>query len=129
MLIGNIPKHIFHYVWKTIQENYGLILKDFLNLMNKLKKLMMITRMIFFVFVIFNIYSCDFSVLEVEQTRSDGNIIKVTEYDLSKEKFDPRISDAVRTHSDKVDRSSRRSHRHSRAESRIRSPPSPIPER
>ncbi len=68
-------------------------------------------------------------VVEVEQTRSDGNIIKVTEYDLSKEKFNPIISDAVRTHSEKTHHSSKHSHRQSRAESRVRSPPSPIPER
>lgn len=68
-----------------------------------------------------------FRVVEVEQTRSDGNIIKVTEYDLTKDKYDARISDAVRTHSEKVPQStSKRSHRQSRAESRFRSPPSPI---
>jgi len=69
-------------------------------------------------------------VVEVAQTRSDGNIIKVTEYDLSKEKYNPTISNAIRTHSEKVHRHGKRSHRHrSRADSRIRSPPSPSPER
>ncbi len=66
----------------------------------------------------------------MEQTRADGNIIKVTEYDLTKEKYNPVISDAVRTHSEKVpEGTSRHSHRHSRAETRVRTPPSPIPER
>ncbi|CAF1042007.1 unnamed protein product [Didymodactylos carnosus] len=45
-------------------------------------------------------------VNEIQQTRPDGNIIKVTEYDLKGEKFDSRISDAVRTHSSKKLRSS-----------------------
>lgn len=70
----------------------------------------------------------------MEQTRADGNIVKVTEYDLSKENFDARISNAVRTHSEKVEKfdhstSRRTNHHRSRAESRVRSPPSPIPER
>ena len=67
--------------------------------------------------------------MEVEQTRADGNIIKVTEYDLTKDKFNPVISDAVRTHSEKVPETGRRSERQSRAESRVRTPPSPVPHR
>ncbi len=63
----------------------------------------------------------------MEQTRSDGNIIKVTEYDLTKDKYNPVISDAVRTHSEKVpeNATSRHSDRHSKADTHIRTPPSP----
>ncbi len=81
---------------------------------------------------IFNRLSYSFilsRVAEVEQTRADGNIIKVTEYDLTKDKYNPIISDAVRTHSEKVPQSSKHSHRHSRAESRVITPPSPTPVR
>ncbi|CAF3090575.1 unnamed protein product [Rotaria socialis] len=42
-------------------------------------------------------------VEETQQTRNDGNIIKLTQYNVKPEKFDSRISDAVRTHSEKVD--------------------------
>ena len=68
----------------------------------------------------------------MEQTRSDGNIIKVTEYDLTKDKYNPVISDAVRTHSEKVpenNATSRYSDRHSRADTHVRTPPSPVSQR
>ena len=39
-------------------------------------------------------------VQEETQTRNDGNVVKITEYNLANEKFDPKISDAVRTHTD-----------------------------
>jgi hypothetical protein len=95
----------------------------------KIRKRFIYIYFFFFNFLIF--FSASYRVVEVEQTRSDGNIIKVTEYDLTKEKFNPIISDAVRTHSEKVPHlhSSKHSHRQSRVESRVRSPSSPIPER
>lgn len=72
-------------------------------------------------------------VTEVQQTRGDGNVVKITEYDLSKDNFNPIISGAVRTHSDNVDKppetskspvSTKRTDRQSRADSRTRSPSS-----
>jgi len=51
------------------------------------------------------------SVNEVERTRADGNIIKVTEYDLAKDNYDSRISEAVRTHKEKGKFSDRQSSR------------------
>ncbi|CAF0783039.1 unnamed protein product [Rotaria sp. Silwood1] len=68
----------------------------------------------------------DNPVVEVERTRADGNIIKVTEYNLSQDKFDPRISDAVRTHSEKVERFDKHSRHQLRGENSVRSPPSPV---
>lgn len=65
------------------------------------------------------------SVVEVQRTRADGNIVKVTEYDLSKDKFDAHISDAVRTHSEKVPDIDRQSKLPSDVYSRDRSPSSP----
>ena len=47
-------------------------------------------------------------VAEVEQTRKDGNVIKVTEYDLSKDNFDPTISAAVRSRDEKAGRKNKR---------------------
>lgn len=55
---------------------------------------------------------------EEERTRADGNIIKVTEYDLSKGKFNAKISDAVRTHSDAIPAISRQTFNKSVSESR-----------
>lgn len=66
-----------------------------------------------------------FSVNEVEQTRKDGNIIKLTEYDLSNDKYDARISNAVRTHTDKNRIAARPPPppRSLKAEAPVRSPP------
>ena len=70
-------------------------------------------------------------VNELERTRPDGNIVKITEYDLSGDNFNPKISDAVRTHSEKLPQPSRQSFRQPQAQrdSRLRSTPSPKPER
>lgn len=73
-------------------------------------------------------------VTELQQTRSDGNVVKITEYDLSKDNFNPIISGAVRTHSEKVPEVpvtpvTKRTDRQSRAESRVRSPRSPVRDR
>lgn len=135
MPIDNIQKRIFHYVWRIFHENYGIIFEIFLNLKKQQKKSKMKNRKAdwdlddsFESLLIFP------RVTELQQTRADGNVVKITEYDLSKDNFNPIISGAVRTHSEKVPEAPptpvpKRTERQSRADSRARSPRSPVRDR
>ncbi|UJR37720.1 hypothetical protein I4U23_030415 [Adineta vaga] len=69
----------------------------------------------------------DDPVNEVEQTRADGNIIKLTEYDLTNDKYDARISNAVRTHTEKNKFAQKPPSRPLKAEAPVRPPPERSP--
>ncbi|CAF0757235.1 unnamed protein product [Adineta steineri] len=71
----------------------------------------------------------DDPVTEVQRTRADGNIIKTTEYDLTNDKYDARISNAVRTHTEKNKIIDRTTSRALKAEASAPQNPNPYPDR